>query len=66
MPWDDAHPEVVVPFQARLPKRLHVKMLWLKQHTVGGRSLQEILLEGTERYVDREIAKLRKEAGHDD
>jgi hypothetical protein len=63
MPWDDAIPGMIVPFQARLPQRLHLKMLWLKANTPGGRSIQDMLLEGAERHVDREIAKLRK--GHE-
>lgn len=57
MPWDDAHPKVKIPFQARLPEHLHMKMHWISQRTMGGRSLQDIVLTAIEEYCDREVAR---------
>lgn len=57
-PWDDAHPKLMVPFQARLPDRLHKKLQWVSQHSIGGPSMQELLLTGAERYLDERIAEI--------
>jgi hypothetical protein len=60
-PWDDAHPRIKTPFQARLPDRVYKKMKWVQQHTAGGQSLQNILLTALERYVDGRIAEIEEE-----
>jgi hypothetical protein len=60
MPWDNADPNVKVPFQARFPQRLHRKLVYLNEHLPGGPSIQELLLRGTEELADRLIAELSK------
>jgi hypothetical protein len=64
MPWDDADPKVKVPFQARLPERLHRKLVYLAERLPGRVSIQELLLFGTEDLADRWIADLEKSQGN--
>lgn len=64
--WNiDRHPverEVMVPFQARLPERLHMKLAWLNRKLPGGPSMQELLLTGAERLADQLLARLAESA----
>ncbi len=60
-PWMSADPRIRVLFQARLPDPLHKKLQWVSQHTVGGVSIHELLLTGTERYLDQRIAEIEQE-----
>lgn len=57
-PWDHADPRVTIPLQGRFPEHIHLKMLWVKEHTVGGMSLQKIMHRAVEEFCDREIERL--------
>jgi predicted GIY-YIG superfamily endonuclease len=50
--------EVKIPFQARLPESLHIKLTWLSGVLPGRRSIQELLLTGAARLADQLMVEL--------
>jgi predicted GIY-YIG superfamily endonuclease len=50
--------EIKVPFQARLPESLHMKLSWLATVLPGRRSIQELLLTGAARLADQLMIEL--------
>jgi hypothetical protein len=52
MPWDNADRSVKVALQARIPERLHMKLVWLRGRLPGGPSVHELLLRGAQELVD--------------
>jgi hypothetical protein len=60
-PWDNAHPKLKVGFQARLPDHLHKKMEWVCEHTMGGQSMQNLLLTALDRHLGERIAEIENQ-----
>jgi len=59
-PWLSADPTRDQPFTARVPAPLHAKLTWLKANLPGGPSLQKQMIDATEEWADRMIAKLEE------
>lgn len=60
-PWDEPHVRADVKKQVllRLPEPLHLKLAWLANKSPSAfNSMNEIILEGTERLVEAELKKI--------
>lgn len=55
LPWAEANPRVIRPFQLRLPEPTHAKLAWLSEQGEG--SIHELVMAGVGAEIERRLAK---------